>query len=495
MTDLSTGAPAWSDSPRTMALVQGALYFAGAAIGALTLLLPHPATADDPMLWTNVAVAIGAALMLVGTAGRLSPWFLQGAIACGTLLITRAVYLSDDPGTFYSVWYVWVGLYTFFFFGRFWGAIHMALIGIAYGWALIEIPQTSPLARWVTTIATIAIAGILIDVLTARVRNRAAESASRARSLSAVASVAHELARSTSPESAGSAVCASAVQVADASSAVLWEPASSGRGLVATAATDPALIDSSVAFVSLPSGAVRAFTSAEPHFVADSDEADPPDPRPQGATGSALFQPVSRDHVPIGVLAVYWDRRLADLTDELCHVIDLLSVEAAIAIERAETLARLERVARTDDLTGLPNRRAWDEHLTREVARARREGQPLAVAVLDLDNFKQYNDRHGHQAGDRFLKEVSANWQRVVRDTDILARYGGEEFALALPGAEVDDAAALLERLRQMTPRGERTSGGLVQWDGVESEAELVARADEALYAAKRGGRDRVIAA
>jgi len=93
------------------------------------------------------------------------------------------------------------------------------------------------------------------------------------------------------------------------------------------------------------------------------------------------------------------------------QIISLLAAESTVAIERAELLTRLERAARTDDLTGLPNRRAWDEYLTRELAHAKRLGTPLCVAILDLDHFKEYNDRHGHQAGDRFLKQAAAAWQ------------------------------------------------------------------------------------
>jgi diguanylate cyclase (GGDEF)-like protein len=282
--------------------------------------------------------------------------------------------------------------------------------------------------------------------------------------------------------------------VTGASEAVLWEPSGDGSGLIATAATNPDVRGATVPFVAPPQGLVAAFASGQPQFV---PAARPPDSPAlvEVAGGSALYQPVSRGETPIGILAIHWLARFEAMPEEASSVVGLLATEAAIAIERAETLSRLERVARTDDLTGLANRRAWDEHLKRELSRARREGAPLAVALLDLDHFKHYNDRNGHQAGDRLLKEVAANWQRVIRETDILARYGGEEFALALPGAGLDDAFRLVERLRAVTPGEERTSAGLVQWDGAESEPDLVARADRALYAAKRGGRDRVIAA
>jgi diguanylate cyclase (GGDEF)-like protein len=113
------------------------------------------------------------------------------------------------------------------------------------------------------------------------------------------------------------------------------------------------------------------------------------------------------------------------------------------------------------------------------------------VAMLDLDHFKQYNDRRGHQAGDRFLKEAAAAWQAVVRKTDLVARYGGEEFAVLLPDCGLEDAMEIAGRLRTAQPEG-TCSLGVAQWDGREDVAALVARADRALYAAKDAGRDRV---
>ena len=108
------------------------------------------------------------------------------------------------------------------------------------------------------------------------------------------------------------------------------------------------------------------------------------------------------------------------------------------ARESEERLERLERLASTDDLTGLPNRRHWDEHLPRELGRSLRQDEPICVAMLDLDRFKAYNDAHGHQAGDRLLKEVAAAWRAVLRPYDLLARYGGEEFSLTLMGCEIE---------------------------------------------------------
>ena len=148
------------------------------------------------------------------------------------------------------------------------------------------------------------------------------------------------------------------------------------------------------------------------------------------------------------------------------------------------------RLARTDSLTGVANRRAWDEELARELARAARSAQPLCLALIDLDHFKAYNDEHGHQAGDRLLKATAAAWEEKLRRTDLLARYGGEEFAVLLPDCGLDSAMEIAERLRTSQPVV-TCSIGVAAWDGHESAAELVARADRALYAAKAGGRNR----
>jgi diguanylate cyclase (GGDEF)-like protein len=160
-----------------------------------------------------------------------------------------------------------------------------------------------------------------------------------------------------------------------------------------------------------------------------------------------------------------------------------------------EQAVELHRVARTDALTGAPNRRAWDEQLEIELDRARRTGAPVSVALLDLDHFKAFNDRCGHPAGDRLLRAATAAWRGQLRSVDVLARYGGEEFGLILPGCRPDEAAAIVDRLRGLTPEGETSSAGVAGWNAVESAAALVARADHALYRAKRGGRDRTVVA
>ncbi len=164
------------------------------------------------------------------------------------------------------------------------------------------------------------------------------------------------------------------------------------------------------------------------------------------------------------------------------------------ATEISRLVSRLQGLARTDPLTGVPNRRVWDEELPRELERARRMGTELCVAMVDLDNFKAYNDQFGHQAGDRVLKEAASAWRLQVRSTDLLARYGGEEFVLLLPTCALDGAVQIVERLRAVTPLV-TCSIGVATWDFQESAAELIERADQALYVAKTEGRNRYVTA
>ncbi|WP_436535648.1 diguanylate cyclase [Actinoplanes sp. HUAS TT8] len=151
-------------------------------------------------------------------------------------------------------------------------------------------------------------------------------------------------------------------------------------------------------------------------------------------------------------------------------------------------------LARRDELTGLPNRRAWTDELPRVLEQARQSGRPVSVCMVDLDHFKAFNDTYGHQAGDRLLKEAAAAWLGQVRRSDILARYGGEEFIVLLPDTDLDAACAIMQRLRQVTPAGQTFSAGAASWDLSETSEELIARADVALYEAKHTGRDRVVA-
>jgi diguanylate cyclase (GGDEF)-like protein len=165
-----------------------------------------------------------------------------------------------------------------------------------------------------------------------------------------------------------------------------------------------------------------------------------------------------------------------------------LAVHALFEALRTRT-AGLERLVRTDPLTGVSNRRAWDETLA-----GLERGSDASLIVLDLDRFKDFNDAFGHQAGDRLLKAAAAAWSVELRQEDLLARLGGDEFGVVLPGCAFPAALEVAERLRAAVPDRVTCSAGVAWWDGAEPAAELVGRADRALYRAKRAGRDRVVA-
>ena len=210
---------------------------------------------------------------------------------------------------------------------------------------------------------------------------------------------------------------------------------------------------------------------------------------------SGYLEPVLRDGDVVAVLAIVSRVARARPTGGIGELAKLLAAEASTTLALADLVRALDARARTDELTGLPNRRTWDEELPKELARAKRGGRPIAVAMLDLDHFKKYNDGFGHPAGDRLLRAVAAGWTTRLRETDLLARYGGEEFAVVLPDCDGETARQVLDELRLCMPDGSTCSIGVAIWDGHESGEALVSRADQALYDAKRSGRDRITVA
>lgn len=150
---------------------------------------------------------------------------------------------------------------------------------------------------------------------------------------------------------------------------------------------------------------------------------------------------------------------------------------------------QVRTVAATDPLTGLPNRRSFDEHLELELARAVRHGRPIAVLALDLDGFKKVNDTRGHAAGDRLLIAAGKAWSRVLRDGELLARSGGDEFVVLLPDTGELGAHKVAERLAASTPAPLGVSVGVAVSEPGESAGQLLRRADRELYRDKAAGQ------
>ena len=192
-----------------------------------------------------------------------------------------------------------------------------------------------------------------------------------------------------------------------------------------------------------------------------------------------------------------------DVTGERADQAELQAAQASLSTLNVE----LERLARTDPLTGLANRRRLLEELDREWARSVRSGQPLSLLLLDLDHFKRVNDEHGHLVGDTVLESVGGILAALVRPQDLPARFGGEELAVLFTNTDLASATIASERLLEGIRSHQHaddagvlfhvtTSGGLARretWD--QTPRDLLARADRALYEAKGAGRDRVVAA
>jgi len=188
--------------------------------------------------------------------------------------------------------------------------------------------------------------------------------------------------------------------------------------------------------------------------------------------------------------------------DALTYHYQLIRMAAQLEtlVSRSRHIEHLESLGRTDSLTGLPNRRALEERLDLERTVTRRRHEPLTLAMIDLDDFKSYNDTHGHPAGDDLLQRFAEALRGSVRSTDFVARYGGEEFCVLLSNTSSAGAEALIDQLRHLLRSGALTarpafSAGIATWTEGESNHDLLKRADRALYAAKAAGKDRSVVA
>lgn len=249
-----------------------------------------------------------------------------------------------------------------------------------------------------------------------------------------------------------------------------------------------------------PPTGLGAAVSGEPTLVRELD--------PLGTLGVALpgattvvLVPVEVDDDVLGVLAAEWPRRRRRVTPVTVRSLARAAGHAALTLRHQALVAEVERLATHDPLTGLANRRSFEDVLDREINRARRRSEPLTLAMVDIDHFKSVNDSFGHPTGDAVLRAVGTALVVNTKSFDVVARLGGDEFAVILPTCAASDAQSVAERLRRVCSESAATLTVTVSvgWaacpdDGIDTLS-LVAAADSALYAAKRAGRDRVAAA
>ena len=439
---------------KSEARATGALLLTGAGLVAISLSLPHPSGGNTPAL-----VGIGLGMALAG----LLYWFLAARVP---LLLTHAglgaaavlsgllTYESGVAAGQYGSIYVWVMLVAAYFFSRRVAVAHLAWVLAANAVTLAALQSTagySPLTRWVFT----AISLTVVMTLTSAVVARRAAADRRARRFF---DLSHDM------------LCTSNLD------GYFIEVNSAWSRLGYSAEEMRA-----IPFIDLVHPDDRARTEAQAATIFEGVEAVGFENRYRAKDGSWHWLRWSSILAPDEALLY---GRATDVTE-------LKRVES----ERENLLVEVEALAHRDALTGLPNRRTYDEQMPREMARARRTGSDLCLAILDLDHFKAYNDTHGHLAGDQMLRACAAAWDTALRGADTIVRFGGEEFLVVLPDTRADHAIEILERLREATPNGQTCSAGLACWNGVESSEDLVGRADSALYRAKAAGRDRLVQA
>jgi diguanylate cyclase (GGDEF)-like protein/PAS domain S-box-containing protein len=440
---------------RSEARATGALMMAGAGLIALSLILPHPA-GDH-----SVAIIVTAAgLAVVGVACWLLASSLPGALVhlliAGTVLTTGLVIWESGVAVGqYGTIFIWATLVTAYFFSRQVAAMHLAWLLIVYAGALAAVGGTagySPVTRWIFSAVSLTVVMLFINSLVAR-RQRADTRARHFFDLS------HDLLCTMDTQGR-------CIEVNAAWQRQLGYRPDELRGKRLLDLTHPE--DHSHA----TREALQVFSGG----VSDSLET-----RVKAKDGSWHWLRTSSVFEPDEGL-VY--ARSADVTER-----------KAIQVEREALIDEVQMLARSDALTGLPNRRALDDQLPRDMARSLRAESPLCLAIIDIDHFKLYNDTHGHLAGDAVLRDCASAWDAALRGEDTILRFGGEEFLVVLPNCGPLDAVDIVERLRAATPEEQTCSAGLALWRPGESVDELVARADIALYAAKEAGRDRLMSA
>jgi diguanylate cyclase (GGDEF)-like protein len=244
---------------------------------------------------------------------------------------------------------------------------------------------------------------------------------------------------------------------------------------------------------------------------------------PSGIAGirSEIACPVIADEELLGVLTVE-SRSLNAFGEDDVRLLSILALQVAVGMRNARMYAEIEKLAVTDPLTGLFNYRYFHQRLSAEVARSQRYRHPLSLIMIDLDDFKRLNDRHGHLFGDRVLREAADAIRRNIRrydepllikggELDIVSRYGGEEFIIIQPDTPLEGALACAERLRALLHERlsrqlglplaadgpERITGsfGVAAYCQGEDVEAFVKRADDAMYRAKSQGKNRVVAA
>lgn len=447
--------------------------------------------AATDLTWPLFAAGWAVALVCIGIA-YLHPqlWLIApfGALAAVLLIRWGTDGLDSGVGPLLLVPILAVALYGS---RRTLAAIMLlatlAVIGIHLNSNHADLVLTSV---WRQDLILLVLAGVLgaaVNDLVNRVRAERWKSETRERRLETVSEITRAIATSAEP---ARILCRKAVDLTGAGGAALFRRQAGEPELLAWENADP------IALRQLGDGPVRTMLAAtdrgpDPGPVAIYREGSPEHAQCRGAwrdldPNAVVCAPAQSGDDLVGLLVLAWPEGARP--EDSPVPLDLLAAEASISIRNFELTESLERLALTDPLTGAANRRGWEQHVATAMATAERYDHPLTLAMLDLDGFKAFNDRHGHQAGDLLLMESLARWRQQIRGGDHLARYGGDEFVLTLPETSLDEALAVVGRMCRSTDDQVNCSAGVASWDGSETASELLGRADRALYRAKSEG-------
>lgn len=313
------------------------------------------------------------------------------------------------------------------------------------------------------------ITGLAVQDLVEQVRQRA----------SALHTVSAAVGRRTREAETRSAICEAAKENARADYALLLEPDSNGRRLVTTAATSARVEATEVYLTNSDAPATRTFLTGRDQFQQEVEE--PPFLATNGTyteAASVLWHAVPGRDGTLGVLAVGWSNPVKRLPETLPAVMEALAAEAAGVIERTTLLVQLESVVKVDEATGLPNARAWEEEVPREISRARRQGTPLSVVILDLGGVERNADGDLTPEAKQMLRTTADRWRAELQPSDFLADPAPGRFAALLPNRGADEAEELANRMRAGAPMDRDVAVAVATWNGTELPAAFVGRAE-----------------
>jgi len=455
-------------------LRRAAPFLVAMVIGFAAIRLPASARHSDQLLW-----AAGLNLLLIALVVLL-PWHRLPRVADllpPLMYMVVVALLRDAVGGADSAYetllilpVLWLAMYG----TRAQLAVSVVGVGLllAMPTLLIGSPQyTSEEWRRVLLWVTVSgIIGLAVQDLVEQVRQRA----------DALHTVSEAVGRRTREIETRSAICEAAKANARADYAVLLEPDANGRRLVTTAATDGAVENTEVYLTDTSAVAVHAYSTGREQFQHKVEQS--PLLAANGTytpVGSILWQPVPGREGAMGVLAVGWKAPVKRVPETLPSVMEALTAEASAVIERTTLLLKLDAVVKVDEVTGLPNERAWEEEVPRELSRARREGTPLSVVILDLGEFDPEPDGTLGDRDRHLLRSAADRWRGEIGPSDFLAhRDTAGRFSALFPNVDTEQAEAAARRLRALAPEGRECAAAVATWNGIELPAALVDRAE-----------------